>query len=606
MLSTTSYIFSNDARATAFRRAVRSQVARRQEYAVPGLGLSAQEVQRAYLRYCAEQQDQGQSDNTQQTPPPYLLVMDNQAPPAYSLETDDQTLPASTPSAMDQAPPPYTSTPAFEMTPTAHLDMLLYSNTCTPPSPPEYTEAITITTPPPSYEDSVSVRTTKTDQTPSRTSIVYNNLTTHAFPPSVPAAMSLNNSIERPIALETLEPSTPPMEPPTISANVSSQPQSSAEDETQYPKGRTKFLIVSSVTLAYVLTSMDATIVSVVVPSLTDEFHTIRDVGWYSAAYRLCICSFQFMFGKLYKTLPAKNIFLGSVLIFMVGSAICATASAGSRYTWNSPVVIGLLVSFSVLLVIFGLVQWLKGESATLPPRILCNRSVLSGFVFTLFTNSATMVILYYLPTYFQVVRGSTAAKSGLYQIPAIAGDIIGVGLQSTGVTLIGYYTPFMWAATILMPVSAGLLTTIKTRTSLAEVLVMTGFFGFAGGIGFLSPQSAVQMALPKNDASIGLSIILFAEQFGAALFVLAAQNVFQNRLVDNLHTSAPSLNATGIGTAGLSDLKDLVAPADLMNVLVAVDQSVAQTWYMAVALACMTIVGSATMDWRSVKEKQS
>ncbi|KAH0395781.1 hypothetical protein KCU89_g9979, partial [Aureobasidium melanogenum] len=154
MLSTTSYIFSNDARATAFRRAVRSQVARRQEYAVPGSGLSAQE---------------GQSDNTQQTPPPYLLVMDNQAPPAYSLETDDQTLPASTPSAMDQAPPPYTSTPAFEMTPTAHLDMLLYSNTCTPPSPPEYTEAITTTTPP-SYEHVVSARTTTTDQTPSRTS----------------------------------------------------------------------------------------------------------------------------------------------------------------------------------------------------------------------------------------------------------------------------------------------------------------------------------------------------------------------------------------------------------------------------------------------------
>ncbi|KAG9751024.1 hypothetical protein KCU73_g6432, partial [Aureobasidium melanogenum] len=207
------------------------------------------------------------------------------------------------------------------------------------------------------------------------------------------------------------------------------------------------------------------------------------------------------------------------------------------------------------------------------------------------------MVILYYLPTYFQVVRGSTAAQSGLYQIPAIAGDIIGVGLQSTGVTLIGYYTPFMWAATILMPVLAGLLTTIKTRTSLVEVLVMTGFFGFAGGIGFLSPQSAVQMALPKTDASIGLSNILFAEQFGAALFVSAAQNVFQNRLVDNLHISVPSLNATGIGTAGLGDLRDLVAPADLMNVLVAVDQSVAQTWYMAVALACMTIVGSATMD---------
>ncbi|KAG9669302.1 NAD(P)-binding protein, partial [Aureobasidium melanogenum] len=194
------------------------------------------------------------------------------------------------------------------------------------------------------------------------------------------------------------------------------------------------------------------------------------------------------------------------------------------------------------------------------------------------------MVVLYYLPTYFQVVRGSTAAQSGYYQIPAIAGDIIGVGLQSTGVTLIGYYTPFMWAATILMPVLAGLLTTIKTRTSLVEVLVMTGCFGFAGGIGFLSPQSAVQMALPKNDASIGLSIILFAEQFGAALFVSAAQNVFQN----------------SIGTAGLSDLRDLVAPADMMNVLVAVDQSVAQTCFFKPDTRCQsqsTVVSTMSLQ---------
>ncbi|KAI5195562.1 MFS transporter [Aureobasidium subglaciale] len=529
--------------------------------------------------------------------------------------------------------------------------------------------------------------------------------------------------------------SLPPLEPLEIIDVVSPEQQRDAvENESQYPKGLTKFLIIASITLVYVLTSMDSSIVSVVVPSLTDEFHTIRDIGWYSAAYRLCVCSFQFMFGKLYKTYPPKKIFLSSVVLFMVGSIICATATksavfvlgraicgfaasaimaggltllvlclpmrkrplytgvvggisgvsgvaspmlggaivdglgwrwcfwislplgfitllalffclpntkskqtltwterlpqldpigtlcfvaslaclflalswAGSRYAWSSPLTIGLLVASGVLLSLFGLDQWWKGESATLPPRILKNRSVLSGFTYTMFCNSATMVVLYYLPTYFQVVRGKTAAQSGYYQIPAIAGDIIGVVLQSTGVTLIGYYTPFMWAGTILMPLLAGLLTTIKTRTALVDVLVMTGFFGFSGGIGFLSPQSAVQMALPKQDASIGLSIILFAEQFGAALFVSAAQNVFQTRLAGNLQVMAPSLNTTGIESAGLTDLRNLVAPGDVRNVLDAVDQSVAQTWYMAVVLACLTIFGSATMNWRSVKEKKN
>jgi MFS family permease len=544
--------------------------------------------------------------------------------------------------------------------------------------------------------------------------------------------MSKQQSPEPQISGHTQEQPTRLLEPLEIVHDASANADQAAEDESRYPQGLTKLLIVASVTLAYVLTSMDSTIVSVVVPSLTDEFHTTRDIGWYSVAYRLCVCSFQFMFGKLYKTLPAKHMFLSSVMLFMVGSVVCATAKtsvafvvgraicgfaasaimaggltllvlcipmrkrplytgivgaasgvssiaspmlggaivdgigwrwcfwislpvasvtllalffclpnqkaresltwrqrlaeldpigticfvasltclflafswAGSEYAWNSPTIIGLLVAFGALLTLFGICQWVKGEAATLPPRILCNRSVLSGFVFTLFTNSATMVILYYLPTYFQVVRGSTAAASGYYQIPAIAGDIIGVTLQSTGVTLIGYYTPFMWAETILMPLLAGLLTTIRTRTALVNVLVMTGFFGFAGGIGFLSPQSAVQMALPKDDASIGLSIILFAEQFGAALFVSAAQNVFQTRLGSNLHAVLPSLNATSIESVGLNGLRTLVEPGDMGKVLIAVDQSVAQTWYLAVALSCLTIIGSATMEWRSVKEK--
>lgn len=148
MLSTTSYIFSNDNRATEFRREVRNRVARRQEYAVPGSGASAQEVQRAYLRYCREQKHQGQSSDTQQAPPPYISSLDNQAPPSYTTSTNDQ------------APPPYSSSATCELTPTARLEVLLQGNASTPPSPPEYTEAIA--SPPPSYRDIASASTTTT------------------------------------------------------------------------------------------------------------------------------------------------------------------------------------------------------------------------------------------------------------------------------------------------------------------------------------------------------------------------------------------------------------------------------------------------------------
>lgn len=41
--------------------------------------------------------------------------------------------------------------------------------------------------------------------------------------------------------------------------------------------------------------SQDITIVAVAVPSITDEFQTIADIGWYSAAYGMSLSAFVFL-----------------------------------------------------------------------------------------------------------------------------------------------------------------------------------------------------------------------------------------------------------------------------------------------------------------------
>jgi hypothetical protein len=127
MLSTTSYVFSNDSSASDFRRAVRRQVASRAEYALPGAGASAQEVQQAYLRHL-----EAQSRGAQQALPQYTATTPEQAEQA------------------EEAPPVYTATDASSTTtPTASLNTLLYANIYTPPSPPAYEDFAA----PPSYED---------------------------------------------------------------------------------------------------------------------------------------------------------------------------------------------------------------------------------------------------------------------------------------------------------------------------------------------------------------------------------------------------------------------------------------------------------------------
>lgn len=80
-------------------------------------------------------------------------------------------------------------------------------------------------------------------------------------------------------------------------------------------------------------TSQDRAIIATAVPKITTEFNSLADVGWYGSAYLLTSCCFQLMFGKLYAEYSIKSVFLAALLIFEVGSVVCATAP-------NSPALI--------------------------------------------------------------------------------------------------------------------------------------------------------------------------------------------------------------------------------------------------------------------------
>lgn len=52
----------------------------------------------------------------------------------------------------------------------------------------------------------------------------------------------------------------------------------------------------------------------------------MEDIGWYGSAFLLTTCSFQLFFGTLYALLSIKWTFVGAVLIFEIGSAICGAS----------------------------------------------------------------------------------------------------------------------------------------------------------------------------------------------------------------------------------------------------------------------------------------
>nr|POF16327.1 efflux pump aflt [Quercus suber] len=108
--------------------------------------------------------------------------------------------------------------------------------------------------------------------------------------------------------------------------------EATSETEPIYLTGRKLWFIRISLCVILILGGLDANIVATAVPSITDHFHTVADVGWYSSAFRLCTCAFQFVFAKLYKLFPIKAIFMASNVVFLIGSLLCATATSSKMF----------------------------------------------------------------------------------------------------------------------------------------------------------------------------------------------------------------------------------------------------------------------------------
>ncbi|KAL5048558.1 hypothetical protein BDW71DRAFT_177043 [Aspergillus fruticulosus] len=308
----------------------------------------------------------------------------------------------------------------------------------------------------------------------------------------------------------------------------------------------------------------------------------------------------------LIQKIRALDLVSNCLFIPSLTALFIALSWAGTKYPWSDGKVIGLFVVFGVLLITFFLNQYRRGDSAALPFRVIKSRNVIAGFIYTTCTNSMTNVLEWYLPTYYQVVQSRTPGESGYLMIPILVGMMLGLFLHGIGTTTFGYYAPFMIFGSICMPIAAGLMTTYNPHLSLAQIILYSGFAGFSGGIGFQGSQTAVQATLSPGDVNLGIGVILFGQSMGPAVFIAIAQVIFTNELSSSLRDIVPDLTPADIEYHGLGDLKKIVPVQRWDEAVIGIDRSLVRTWYLTIALACTTIVGSLLIEWRSVKQKQS
>ncbi|KAF7547878.1 hypothetical protein G7046_g8874 [Stylonectria norvegica] len=292
-------------------------------------------------------------------------------------------------------------------------------------------------------------------------------------------------------------------------------------------------------------------------------------------------------------------LFLPGIVCF-----ILALQWGGATYPWNDGRVIALFVLAGVLVLAFIGVQIWRQEDATIPPRIMKQRSVACGVVYAMCIGGGLISMLYTLPLWFQAVKGTTAIQSGIDTIPLVLSLVVGAIMSGAIITNTGYYVPWMFASAIFMSIGSGMTTTFKIGTGHSAWIGYQVLFGLGLGMGMQQPSMAAQTVLAQADVSIGISLMFFAQSLGGAVFICVGQSLFVNYLSDGLKKLA-GVNAKAIVEAGATSLTRVVPVERLHEVLVVYNDALQKAFIVVVAVSCLMVLPALGMEWKNIKSKK-
>lgn len=211
--------------------------------------------------------------------------------------------------------------------------------------------------------------------------------------------------------------------------------------------------------------------------------------------------------------------------------------------------------------------------------------------------------MVYFIPIYFQAVKGVTALQSGVDTIPLIVPQVLALIMAGMLTSRLGYYMPFIYTAVVVSSIATGLLTTLTPHTSTADWIGYQILFGFGIGCGFQLPQIAAQTVLPFRDIPTGIAITLFFQSLGGSIFVSAGNNILNDRLVKYITAlKLQGVKAEDVIEAGATAWRGVV-PAEFVGAVVnAYSRALRDTFRVGLITVCLSCIGAAFMEWKNVK----
>lgn len=288
-----------------------------------------------------------------------------------------------------------------------------------------------------------------------------------------------------------------------------------------------------------------------------------------------------------------------AIFVAAIISALIALTWGGTIYSWSTYHIVVPLVLGLVGVLLFAAFEWTPRlcPEPSFPREIVSNRTSAAALVLTFIHAIVAYWVYYFLPIYFQAVKGLSPLRSGINTLPNVAGGLVFAVLGGVLLSKFGRYKPIHLVGFAITTASFGLLSTLHANSSNAAwaCIQLLNALGSGALGGVLLP--AVQAPLDETYVATATGIWSFSRYFGCIWGVTIPSAVFNNEcrrlastignaeIAGKLSGGSAYQHATG---AFLSSIEDTTLRAEVVEVF---NGAMRTVWLVGIAFAALGFI---------------
>ncbi len=286
------------------------------------------------------------------------------------------------------------------------------------------------------------------------------------------------------------------------------------------------------------------------------------------------------------------TLFLASTTGFLI-----PVTWGGVQYPWDSWRTLVPLIICGAGMVVFVLHQELFAPNPLIRTSVFKNMSAAILFSTTIMHGIILWAILYYMPLYYQAVKGMGPIMAGVSMFPwtfTVAPATIATGIA---IAVTGRYRWANRAGWFLTTLGMGLLLLLRVDTTTVSWVFLQLIGGIGTGILFPAMALAVQASATAKDQAYAANMFSFFRAVGQTLGVAIGGVIFQNQMKKKMLTFpllADMATEYSKDAAGLVEIiKGMPVGETKEQIKESYTYALKYIWIVMLAFSALALIGS-------------